>query len=298
MKGIFGIIRKALSGFYDVDCGQETVTCRARGKFRLEKKKPLVGDRVEIKRLPDGSGRIEEILPRKNQFDRPAVANLDQLVIVASGSIPVTDPFLIDWITVMASRNHCASVICINKWDLEQPYDLYETYQKAGFPTFCVSAKTGLGLAELTAQLAGKVCVLTGNSGVGKSSLINALDKDFQIPVGEVSEKLGRGRHTTRHVELFRLENDILLADTPGFSSLETWIGQYPPEELADAFPEFAPCRGKCRFTGCVHIREKGCAVLAALAEGKISFSRHSSYVRLYEQAKEASTTWKKKPSL
>lgn len=282
-----GIIFKSLSGFYYVDCGGGTVTCRARGKFRHEKVKPLVGDRVEVTARADGSGTVDVVLPRKNEFQRPAVANIDLLVVVASGAIPITDPFLIDRVVAMAERRGCESVICFNKWDLEQPADLYETYCRAGFPTLRVSAETGEGMEELSRLIAGKVCAFTGNSGVGKSSILNALEPTFQLQVGDVSEKLGRGRHTTRHVELFRLKNGTVVADTPGFSSFEEEDGVgCAPEELQYAFREFAPYLDRCRFVGCAHVKEKDCAVLEALAAGEISPTRHASYVRLYEQAK------------
>lgn len=289
-----GVIFKALSGFYYVDCGGETVTCRARGKFRLEKVSPLVGDRVEVEVQPSGEGTVAAILPRKNEFHRPAVANIDLLVIVASGAIPVTDPFLIDRVVAMAERRDCESVICFNKWDLSQPQDLYETYVNAGFPTLRVSAETGEGLEELSRRIAGKVCAFTGNSGVGKSSILNALEPDFGLEVGEVSEKLGRGRHTTRHVELFRLKNGALAADTPGFSSFEEDGALCPPEELARSFREFRPYLDSCQFLDCAHVQEPGCAVLEALARGEIAQSRHDSYVRLYRQAKEI-PQWRRK---
>lgn len=290
-----GIIFKALSGFYYVDCGGGTVTCRARGKFRHEKVKPLVGDRVEVTAQADGSGTVDAVLPRKNEFQRPAVANIDLLVVVASGAIPITDPFLIDRVVAMAERRGCESVICFNKWDLEQPADLYETYCRAGFPTLRVSAETGEGVEELSRLISGKVCAFTGNSGVGKSSILNALEPTFQLQVGDVSEKLGRGRHTTRHVELFRLKNGTVVADTPGFSSFEEEDGVgCAPEELQYAFREFAPYLDRCRFVGCAHVKEKGCAVLEALAAGEISPTRHASYVRLYEQAKEV-PEWERK---
>lgn len=282
-----GIIFKALSGFYYVDCGGQSVTCRARGKFRHERVSPLVGDRVAITVQPDGTGTVDAILPRKNQFWRPAVANIDYLVVVASGATPVTDPFLIDRVVAVAERQGCESVICFNKWDMEQPWDLYEVYRRAGFPTLRVSAETGEGLEELSALIAGRVCAFTGNSGVGKSSILNALAPDIELPVGQVSEKLGRGRHTTRHVELFPLWNGTMAADTPGFASFEEEGAGCPPEQLQYAFREFKPYLGKCRFLDCAHGTEKGCAVLEALAQREIAQSRHDSYVRLYAQAKE-----------
>ncbi len=289
-----GVIFKALSGFYYVDCGDTVVTCRARGKFRLEKVTPLVGDRVEVELQPGGEGTVTAILPRKNQFHRPAVANIDLLVLVCSGAIPVTDPFLIDRVVAMAERRSCESVICFNKWDLEQPQSLYEIYVNAGFPTLRVSAETGEGIEELSQLIAGKVCAFTGNSGVGKSSILNALEPEFGLEVGQVSEKLGRGRHTTRHVELFRLKNGAIVADTPGFSSFEEDGVGCPPEELAHAFREFRPYLDGCQFLDCAHVKEPGCAVLEALSAGKIAQSRHDSYVRLYQQAKEI-PEWQRK---
>ena len=188
-----GTIRKALSGFYYVQTEQTLVTCRARGKFRYQKVTPLVGDRVAIALQPDGSGSLVEILPRRNAFQRPAVANLDQLVIIASGAVPVSDPFLLDRIISLAERKGCEPILCINKWDLVPAQQLLETYRAAGIPALPVSAVTGLGIDQLRGLLAGKISAFTGNSGVGKSSLLNALDPAFGLATGEISEKLGRG---------------------------------------------------------------------------------------------------------
>ncbi len=283
-----GIIMKALSGFYYVDPGDGSlIACRARGKFRHKKIMPLVGDRVEITRLEDGGGVVDEILPRKNEFLRPAVANIDQLVIIVSQATPSTDPFLIDRMTSLAEGKGCESVICINKCDLERADELYDIYSSIGFPTVRVSAETGEGIGELSDMIAGKISAFTGNSGVGKSSILNALEPGFSLLVGEISDKLGRGRHTTRHVELYRLNNGAVVADTPGFSSFDTDQTEVRPKEmLASTFREFKPYLEQCRFVGCAHVKEKGCAVREALKEGKIPSSRHKSYVRLYEQAK------------
>ena len=291
-----GRIMKALSGFYYVDGGDGVVTaCRGRGKLRHQHLSPLVGDQVVFTRLEDGSGVVDQILPRKNQFQRPAVANIDQLVIIASGAVPVTDPFLIDRVVSIAEGRSCDCVICINKCDLDAAEALYQTYQRAGFRTLRVSAETGEGLPALVREIAGKVSAFTGNSGVGKSSILNALDPEFHLKTGEISTALGRGRHTTRHVELFRLKNGAVVADTPGFSSFDTEEMELRrPEELSETFREFAPYLGQCRFTGCAHIKEKGCAVLEALSAGKIASSRHASYVRLYQQAKEV-PEWERK---
>ena len=291
-----GRILKALSGFYYVDSGEgPLIQCRARGRFRHQKITPLVGDRVRMTPLEEGTGVLDSILPRKNAFQRPAVANIDQMVVVASGAVPVTDPFLIDRVATIAEHKGCECLICVNKCDLDQGDELCRIYQAAGFPTLRVSAETGQGIPALAEAIAGKVSAFTGNSGVGKSSILNALEPGFRLPVGEVSDKLGRGRHTTRHVELFRLSNGAVVADTPGFSSFDAELEQeLGIEELPQAFREFRPYLGQCRFIGCAHVKEKGCAVREALAEGKISPSRHASYVRLYQQAREV-RPWEQK---
>ena len=282
-----GTIIKALSGFYYVDCGGEVIRCRARGKFRHSGISPLVGDRAEVNPLGDGNGSVDRILPRKNAFQRPAVANMDTLVMIAAGVNPVTDPFLIDRVAAIAEQKGCEPIVVLNKSDLEPCDALYGIYSNAGFPTFRVSAVTGEGISELSDAIAGKTVVFTGNSGVGKSSILNCLDPALAIRTGEVSEKLGRGRHTTRHVELFRLPNGALAADTPGFASFDTEVPELLDREtLADAFREFRPYLEQCRFVGCSHTKEKGCAVLAALEDGAISPSRHRSYCRLYEAAR------------
>ena len=255
-----GRILKALSGFYYVDSGEgPLVQCRARGRFRHQKITPLVGDRVRMTPLEEGTGVLDSILPRKNAFQRPAVANIDQLVVVASGAVPVTDPFLIDRVAAIAEHKGCECLICVNKCDLDQGDELCRIYQAAGFPTLQVSAETGQGIPALAEAIAGKVSAFTGNSGVGKSSILNALEPGFRLPVGEVSDKLGRGRHTTRHVELFRLSNGAVVADTPGFSSFDAELEQeLGIEELPQAFREFRPYLGQCRFIGCAHVKEKG----------------------------------------
>ncbi len=283
-----GRIFRALSGFYDVQAGDAVIRCRARGKFRHQKITPLVGDRVEISQIDDQTGMVDRILPRRNAFQRPAVANMDQLIIIASCAIPKTDPFLIDRVVSLAEKRDCEPVIVVNKCDLEPGEPLAGIYRQCGFHIILTSAETGQGVEKLRDALAGKVSVFTGNSGVGKSSLLNCLEPEFQIQTGEVSRALGRGRHTTRHIELYPLENGAVIADTPGFSSFDSDQGEIClKEDLAETFREFRPYLGKCRFVGCAHVKEKGCAVLKAVQEGKIPKSRHESYVRLYEQIKE-----------
>lgn len=282
-----GRIQKALSGFYYVDTGEMILTCRARGKFRKEGISPLVGDRVEVRELGNREGFIERILPRRNAFARPAVANIDQLVVIASAAIPKTDPFLIDRVASIAALKDCRVAVVLNKCDLEPADALYDIYHASGFPTLRVSAETGEGMEDLKALIAGKLSAFTGNSGVGKSSILNALDPEFHLQVGEVSTALGRGRHTTRHVELHRLSCGGEVVDTPGFSSFDAEeLDLELKRRLPETFLEFLPYLGECRFVGCSHTREKGCAVLEALRQGKIQKSRHSSYLRLYEELK------------
>jgi len=281
-----GIIFKALSGYYYVESGDETFECRARGRFRLEKSVPLVGDRVEFSHTGAGRGLLTSILPRKNSFVRPPIANIDKMVIIASAVIPVSDPYLIDRMTVVARKSGCEPIICINKCDLDPAKKLYEIYSQSGFQTFRTSAETGEGLLSLQNAIQGSVCAFTGNSGVGKSSILNMLDRDFNISVGDISKKLGRGRHTTRHVELFKLPCGAMIADTPGFSAYDTQRLALK-DELDRFFPDFEPYLGQCRFIDCAHIKEPGCAVREALEAGILQKSRHASYVRLYEQARD-----------
>jgi len=283
-----GRIVKALSGFYYVQTPEEEVVqCRARGRFRKDGQSPLVGDMVHFSRQGE-SGSVEEILPRKNAFLRPAVANLDLLVVFASCVIPVTEPFLIDRICAIAGNQNVPVVICINKCDLKTGEDLEKIYRNAGYATVCTSAETGEGVEELASLLHGKMCAFTGNSGVGKSSILNRLDAKLNLQVGEVSEKLGRGRHTTRHVELYRLPNGAWVADTPGFSSFDTErMDLVLKENLQFAFLDFAPYVGKCQFNDCAHLAEPGCAIRKALEQGAIEPTRYDSYIRLYEKARE-----------
>ena len=235
-------------------------------------------------REKDGSGRIDRVLERRNWFLRPAVANVDALVFVAANVNPVTDPFLIDRVSVIARDAGCELIVCVNKTDLDAGEALIGTYARAGFPVVGTSAETGEGVEDLRALLRGKVCAFTGNSGVGKSSLLNALDPALGLKTDAVSEKLGRGKHTTRHVELFSLGDGCYVVDTPGFASFEIEMMKLiPKEELAEDFPDFAPYLGRCRFPDCSHRREPDCAVRAAAENGEIAMSRYRSYLRLFE---------------
>ena len=290
-----GRIEKALSGFYYVNIGTEVLQCRARGKFRREGLSPLVGDWVQVRELGNGEGFVEQIETRRNIFSRPSAANIDQLVIIASGAIPVTDPYLIDRISAIAELKGCRVLLCLNKCDLNSADDLYDIYSGSAIDVLRVSAKTGEGIEELREKLNGKLNAFTGNSGVGKSSILNALDERLTIPVGEVSKALGRGRHTTRHVEMFPLCEDTYVIDTPGFSSFDTEeLNLELKAHLPETFPEFRPYMDSCRFVGCRHIKEKGCRVLQAVKEGDIPRSRHESYVRLYDEVKDLKE-WEKK---
>lgn len=280
-------IIKALSGFYYVQTEDGVVECRARGRFRRQDQSPLVGDFVRITRQRD-KGVLEALLPRKNAFIRPAVANIDQLVVLASCAIPVTEPFLIDRVLAIAQLQNVPALVIVNKDDLAPAQPLAEIYRRAGVPVLVTSAETGEGIEALREALAGKLSCLTGNSGVGKSSLLNRTCPQLQLPVGEVSEKLGRGRHTTRHIELYSLGSNTFVADTPGFSAFDTErMELVHKEQLQYAFPEFAPYLGHCQFPDCAHRKEPGCAVRKALAEGKIGQTRYSSYERLYELASQ-----------
>ena len=282
-----GVIIKSLSGFYTVASGDELITCKARGRFRHDGTSPLVGDRVEVSTDAQGRGRVDSILPRRNRFLRPAVANVDQIVMFAAAVNPVSDPFLIDRVAAIAALNDCETVICINKTDLDPADHLRRIYEDAGFPVVCCSAETGQGVEDLRAVIRGKTSAFTGNSGVGKSSLLNRLLPELALPTGEVSEKLGRGRHTTRHVELFALGEETYVADTPGFASFEVELLEpVRCEDLQHAFREFQPYLGQCRFQDCRHLKEPDCAVRAALESGKIAPERYRSYERLYEIAK------------
>ena len=282
-----GRIIRSISGFYDVQTPRGLITCRARGVLRKDGNSPLTGDMVEIT-LECSKGMVEKILPRKNKFVRPAVANIDALVVFAANVNPITEPFLIDRVAAIAGDQEVPVILCVNKCDLDPAVDLVRIYRNAGFPVIAASAETGEGVERLWELIRGKLTAFTGNSGVGKSSMLNKLCPELALPTGEVSEKLGRGRHTTRHVELYRLGEETYVADTPGFSSFDTdQMDVILKENLQYAFPDFEPYIGKCQFHDCSHRKEPGCAVTAAVAEGRIEPSRYDSYLRLYEKASQ-----------
>ena len=227
---------------------------------------------------------VEKILPRKNSFIRPAVANIDALVVFAANVNPITEPYLIDRVAAIAGDQEVAVYLCVNKCDLDPALDLVRIYENAGFTVIRTSAETGEGVEALAALIQGKLVAFTGNSGVGKSSILNRLAPELRLATGEVSEKLGRGRHTTRHVELYRLGENTYVADTPGFSSFDTdQMDVILKENLQYAFPDFGKYIGQCRFDDCSHRKEPGCAVREAFDAGQIEKTRYDSYLRLYE---------------
>ena len=282
-----GRIIRSLSGFYDVQTPHGVVTCQGRGILRKQGQTPLTGDMVEIS-LEEGKGMVEKILPRTNRFIRPAVANVDALVVFAANVNPVTEPFLIDRVAVIAGDQNVPVYICINKCDLDPAVDLMHIYSHAGFPVICACAETGEGVQQLKELIQGKLTAFTGNTGVGKSSMLNALCPELHLATGEVSEKLGRGRHTTRHVQLYCLDENTYVADTPGFSSFDTeQMDILLKENLQYAFPDFAPYLGQCRYHDCSHRAEPDCRIREAVETGEIEKTRYDSYLRLYEKAEQ-----------
>ena len=282
-----GRIIRSISGFYDVRTEDTLISCRARGILRKEGNSPLTGDVVEIS-IENGKGMVEKILPRRNSFVRPAVANVDALVVFAANVNPVTEPFLIDRVAAIAGDQEVAVYLCINKCDLDPAVDLERIYRNAGFQVICTSAETGEGVEQLRNLIRGKLTAFTGNSGVGKSSILNRLCPELDLSTGEVSQKLGRGRHTTRHVELYDLGEGTYVADTPGFSSFDTDMMEIIlKENLQYAFGDFGAFIGKCQFRDCTHRKEPGCAITQAVAAGEIEPTRYDSYIRLYEKVSQ-----------
>ena len=258
-----GIILKALSSFYYVECEGAVYECKARGNFRKSGISPLVGDRVEFEVTDNDKGIVNSILPRKNTLVRPNVANIDKLFIVSSYSTPAPNAFIIDKIAAIAEYNGIEPIIVFNKCDMGDFSEWEKIYKNAGFKTFVVSAANGVGMQSLLIEVKDSVSAFTGNSGVGKSSILNFVFGNKNIATGEVSEKLGRGRHTTRHIEAYRLTNGGIVVDTPGFSSLDYTSRDYKfKENLARYFRDFGDSIYECKFSTCSHTKESGCGVI------------------------------------
>ena len=283
-----GLIIKGIGGLYTIRTADGDILCRARGKFRISDIQPMIGDMVVINMQPDGSGIIWEIETRKNDLIRPAVANIDRLVAIVSEAPPITEKFLIDRISAIAGHKNIEMIVCINKCDLASGNELERIYTHAGFRVIKVSAETGEGIDEIRKLVTHGITVLTGNSGVGKSSIIRKLDPKWNVEVGALSEKIGRGRQTTRHVELFELTDGGYIADTPGFQSFDVErMDLVLKNDLQNAFIDFAKYIPDCRYTGCMHIKEKGCAVIKAVKNEEIERSRYDSYLMLYDSMKD-----------
>lgn len=281
---VYGLILQGIGGSYTVETADGLYTCRPRGIFRREGVTPTPGDHVGLSVQGEGIGTIETVEPRKNVLVRPPVANLDCLVVVISPVDPSPNLPVIDRMIALAIYHGIAPAVVVNKTDLADTRELTEIYQSTGLPVFSVSALSS-DLCGLRRFLCGKVCAFTGNSGVGKSSLLNRLMPELALETGEISRKLGRGRHTTRAVRLYPMEGGGYLADTPGFSFIDLdRVGRMEADEIEKLFPEFSPYLGKCRFAGCAHVAEKDCAVRQAAARGEIAPSRYQSYVSLYRE--------------
>ena len=282
-----GTIVKLTGGFYYVDTEGEILECKARGAFRNKSQSPVVGDLVTVALKSEGYHSIEKIHERKNFLIRPALSNIDVLVIVVSSVEPVPSTLIIDKLTAAAVSLGISPYIVFSKIDLMGCDELEETYSKAGFEVFSYSNGDEKSVNVIRNALKGKLVAFIGNSGVGKSTLINNLYPDLQLETGEISQKLGRGRHTTRTVELFKV-NGGYVADTPGFSTMDLERYQlWDKQQLMYCFPEFEDYLTECKFSSCMHICEKGCAVLEAVNEGIIPKSRHESYVEMYNEVKD-----------
>lgn len=283
-----GIITKALSGFYYVESENVLYECKARGSFRKSGLSPLVGDRVEFDITDREKGVVNNVYERKNLLLRPNVANIDKLFIVSSFQTPAPNAFIIDKITAIAVYNNIEPIIVFNKCDMGDFSHWLSIYKNAGFKTFVASAETGEGIDLINDELRGCVSTFTGNSGVGKSSILNRIFGESLIKTGEVSEHLGRGRHTTRHIEAYKLQNGGYVVDTPGFSSLEIEANDYRFKELLPTlFPDFEEYLNSCKFTTCTHTKEPGCGVIEAVKQGKIEKTRFESYLQLFDELKD-----------
>lgn len=287
MNKLNGILMKSIGGFYYVRCDGKEYECKARGSFRKSGNSPVAGDKVVISIPEDGFASIEEILPRANKLKRPALANIDVLVIVCSTVDPMPNFAVIDKMTAAAVNNNMEPIVVITKNDLKNGDRLAKIYMNSDIKVFQCSPENTDEAAALKDYLKGKVSAFTGNSGVGKSTLLNLLFNKLELQTGQISQKLGRGRHTTRVVELFELDG-CLVADTPGFSTVD--LQRYEmidKTQLQYCFPEFEKYLGECKFTSCSHTCEKGCRVLQALADGELEQTRHQSYVLMYNEVKD-----------
>ena len=286
-----GKIVKGIAGFYYVHVAESGIyECKAKGAFRNQKVKPLVGDNVRLEVLDEGQkkGNIEEILPRKNELIRPAVANIDQALVIFAAAKPKPNFNLLDRFLILMQYQKVPAVVCFNKQDMvdaEELQLLKNTYESAGYPVMFTSAAKEEGITAIRELLKGKTTTVAGPSGVGKSSLINLLSPEAGMETGDISRKIERGKHTTRHSELFALDEDTFICDTPGFSSI--YLPEMEKEELGIYFPEFVKYEPFCRFQGCAHIHEPGCGVKEALEEKKISPIRYENYKLLYEELKD-----------
>lgn len=285
---IEGLLLKAVGGLYTAETPSGIFECKARGIFRKQNISPCAGDRVILTDIDGGTAVVDKILPRKNSIIRPPLANLDYMVFVISTCEPAPNLTLLDKFLAIAEYKGIKGVIAVTKIDLQKNSSLVDIYKNSGAEFIEVDYENAASYMRLYDMLAGKVSAFTGNTGVGKSTLLNHISSELEIKTGEISKKLGRGRHTTRAVELYRLENGGYIADTPGFSTFETQKYDIILKgELAGCFPEFREYEGKCRFPDCAHIKEKGCAVLEAVESGLIPVSRHNSYAEMYEEAKQ-----------
>lgn len=282
-----GLIVKALGGFYYVKTPQKIIECRARGVFRKKDLTPYVGDNAVVELTANEKGYITEIYDRRNFLIRPPIANLDRLIMVVATKEPLPNTFVLDKLIAIAEYKKIEPIIVISKSDLKSAEELMRIYTNAGFKTVSVSTVKGEGISEIKDLLKNGINSFCGNTGVGKSSLLNAIDNRLSVETNEISQKLGRGKHTTRHVELYELDNGGYIADTPGFSAIDAdRFEVILKDELQYCFREFEPYISQCKFTGCSHTKEKGCKVLEALKNGKIEKTRHDSYVKMYEEAK------------
>lgn len=287
MSTLNGILMKSIGGFYYVRCDGKEYECKARGSFRKSGNSPVVGDKVVISVPEEGFASIEEIKPRINKLKRPALANIDTLVIVCSTVDPEPNFTVIDKMTAAAVNNNMIPAIVVSKNDLKSGERIAEIYRNSEFPVFLCSPDDTEDVNRLKAFLKGKVSAFTGNSGVGKSTLINRIFPELELQTGQISRKLGRGKHTTRVVELFEIDG-CFVADTPGFSTVD--LQRYEmidKTQLQYCFPEFEKYLGECQFTSCSHTCEKGCRILQAVKEGEIEPSRHKSYVAMYNEVKD-----------